>query len=264
MILRSPAAPSAWARTGTIRRRRRSTASRSTASGSTARRSPTGSSASSSRRPATSPSRRSRPTRRTIPARCRTCSRRARSSSRRRSMPVDLRDWSQWWTLQVRRQLAPALRAGQLDQRARRSSGRACRLSRRRSLCELGRQGTADRSRVGVRRARRARRRRVRLGRRVHAGGRQMANTWQGDVPVPEPAADGLRADLAGRRFPAERLRPLRHDRQCLGVDRRLVFAAGTRPMRRRPAASRENPRGGGEDGSYDPRQPQIRSRARC
>ena len=33
----------------------------------------------------------------------------------------------------------------------------------------VGRQGSADRSRMGVRRARRARRRRVRLGRRVHA-----------------------------------------------------------------------------------------------
>ena len=71
--------------------------------------------------------------------------------------------------LQVRRRLAQALWAALLDQRARRSSGRAHRLSRRRGLRGMGRQGAADRSRVGVRGARRARRRRVRLGRSVHA-----------------------------------------------------------------------------------------------
>ena len=38
-----------------------------------------------------------------------------------------------------------------------------------RRLREMGRQGTADRSRMGICRARRPRRRRVRLGRRVHA-----------------------------------------------------------------------------------------------
>ena len=38
------------------------------------------------------------PKRRTIPARCRTCSTPAHWCSRRRGTPVDLRDWSQWWT----------------------------------------------------------------------------------------------------------------------------------------------------------------------
>ena len=57
---------------------------------------------------------------------------------------------------QVRRRLAQALWAALLDQRARRSSGRAYRLSRRRGLRGMGRQGIADRSRVGVRGARRA------------------------------------------------------------------------------------------------------------
>ena len=42
-----------------------------------------------------------------------------------------------------------------------------------------------DRGRVGVRRARRARRRRVRLGRRADArAGSSMANTWQGRIPA--------------------------------------------------------------------------------
>ena len=56
----------------------------SPASGSIARRSPTASSASSSRRPATSPLPRLRRTRRTIPVPCRTCCGRARWSSARR------------------------------------------------------------------------------------------------------------------------------------------------------------------------------------
>ena len=51
----------------------------------------------SSRRPATRPSPRSRPIRRIIPARCRTCSTPARWFSRRRNAVANLRDWSQWW-----------------------------------------------------------------------------------------------------------------------------------------------------------------------
>ena len=71
--------------------------------------------------------------------------------------------------VQVRRQLAPAVRPAQLDQRARRPPGRARRVPGRRGLRQVGRQGAADRSRVGVRGARRAGWRRVRLGRRVRA-----------------------------------------------------------------------------------------------
>ena len=68
---------------------------------------------------------------------------------------VDLRDLSQWWSIQIRRQLAPALWAAQQYQRARRSSGGPRRLSGRRSLCQMGRQGIADRGRMGICRARR-------------------------------------------------------------------------------------------------------------
>ena len=67
--------------------------------------------------------------------------------------------------LHLRRHLAAALRQGQPHRRARRSPGGADRLSRCRGLRQMGRQGTADRSRVGIRRPRRARRRGVRLGR---------------------------------------------------------------------------------------------------
>ena len=67
--------------------------------------------------------------------------------------------------LQVRRQLEAALRTAQLDHRAQRSSGRSRRLQGRPGLREMGRQGPADRSRMGVCRARRSRQRRVCLGR---------------------------------------------------------------------------------------------------
>ena len=61
-------------------------------------------------------------------------------------------------------------------------------------------------------------------------GGRQMANTWQGEFPHENLAQRRLRAHHAGRRLPAERLRPLRHDRQRLGMDDRLVSRRGMRP----------------------------------
>ena len=78
--------------------------------------------------------------------------------------PVDLRDWSQWWTFKFGANWRGPYGPRQLHQRARRSSGRSCRLSRRRSLRQVGRQGIADRSGMGVCCARRARRRGVRLG----------------------------------------------------------------------------------------------------
>ena len=90
-------------------------------------------------------------------------------------------------------------------------------------------------------------------------GGEHMANTWQGEFPAPEPQRRRLRAHLAGDRVPAERLRRSRHDRQCLGMDDRLVFAASTRPTRRRRAASRRTRAAGREDASYDPCQPEIK-----
>ncbi len=78
------AAHSEWDRITIIRRRPRCITSPSPRSGWTGRRSPTGNFASSSRRPGTSVSRKFLQTRRTIQARCRTCSMPARSSSHRR------------------------------------------------------------------------------------------------------------------------------------------------------------------------------------
>ena len=57
-------------------------------------------------------------------------------------------------------------------------------------------------------------------------GGKHMANTWQGEFPASKIICDdGFDRTSPVTAFPAERLRPLRHDRQCLGMDGRLVFA---------------------------------------
>ena len=142
--------------------------------------------------------------------------------------PVDLRDFRELVGVPARRQLAPALWAREARSRTGRPSRSPCRLQRRRGLRRLGRQGAADRSGMGVRCARRARCRGVRVGRRVHARRAAMANTWQGEFPNENLKIGWLRADLAGRGFPAERIRNPRHDRQRLGMDPRLVSAPGT------------------------------------
>ena len=91
------------------------------------------------------------------------CPRRSSSASRRR--PVDLRNHYNWWDYVPGAQLAPPAGAGQLDKGPRPPPGGARRLRRRRGLCAVGRQGAADRGRMGVCRARRPGGRRVRLGR---------------------------------------------------------------------------------------------------
>ena len=49
--------------------------------------------------------------------------------------------------------------------------------------------------------------------------GRMMANTWQGDFPVQNDLLDGYERTSPVGKFPPERLRPGRHDRERLGVD---------------------------------------------
>ena len=84
--------------------------------------------------------------------------------------PVDLRDWSQWWRFTFganwRRPYGKGSHIGGLDDHPVVQIA----YQGRRGLRQMGRQGTADGSRMGVRRARRSRRRGVRLGRGVHAG----------------------------------------------------------------------------------------------
>ena len=90
-------------------------------------------------------------------------------------------------------------------------------------------------------------------------GGKYMANTWQGEFPWQNLLSDGYETHLAGRHLPAERLRSLRHDRQCLGMDHGLVFAKAYRRCDRRPAASRRTRAADPRTQSYDPCQPKIK-----
>ena len=169
--------------------------------------------------------RKSSPIRRIIPARCRTCCTPARWCSRRRTTRSTCATGAQWWQFMKgadwRHPYGPKSNINGLDNHPvvhvayRRCAG----------LREMGRQGAADRGRMGIRRARRARRRRVRLGRRVHARRQAHGQHLAGRLSASESERGRLRAHLAGDRVPAERLRPARHDRQRLGVDRRLVFA---------------------------------------
>ena len=54
-------------------------------------------------------------------------------------------------------------------------------------------------------------------------GGVHFANTWQGEFPYQKSRHRRVRGHIPGRRISVERLWPLRHGRQCLGVDGRLV-----------------------------------------
>jgi formylglycine-generating enzyme required for sulfatase activity len=58
-------------------------------------------------------------------------------------------------------------------------------------------------------------------GRELTPGGKHMANTWR--VPLAKPERGWVRGHVAGRLVSAERLRTLRHDRQRVGVDDRLL-----------------------------------------
>ena len=107
------------------------------------------------------------------------------------------------------------------------------------AYAQLGRQGAADRGGVGVRRARRPRRRRVRLGRRARARRQADGQQLAGRFPHREPAPRRLRGHVAGRGVPPQRLGPLRHDRQRLGVD----DATGTRPSTSRKRQESRNAR---------------------
>ena len=70
--------------------------------------------------------------------------------------------------------------------------------------------------------------------------GERLANYWHGDFPWRAEPGYGTTAPVGS--FPPNGLGLLRHGRQRVGVDGRLVHGAA--PSRRRPAASRD-PRGG-------------------
>ena len=57
-----------------------------------------------------------------------------------------------------------------------------------------------------------------------------MANTWQGHFPARESRRGRLRGHFAGRCVSAQRLRPVRHGRQCLGMDVEPVWRRAGQP----------------------------------
>jgi hypothetical protein len=121
-----------------------------------------------------------------------------------------------------------------------------------------GPEGTADRSGMRVCRARRHRRRRIRLGRRVHAWRQAHGQHLAGQVSARKREGRRLGAHLACRIVPRQRIRSLRHDRQHLGVDSGLlVLASPGRSLK--ACCAPHNPRGGPKEESFDPCQPQIR-----
>ena len=97
---------------------------------------------------------------------------------------VDLSDWSQWWKFTFganwRRPYGKGSHIGGLDdhpvvQVAYKDAE---------AYAKVGRQGTADRGRVGIRRTRRPRRRGVRLGRGIHAGRQAHGQHLAGQLPA--------------------------------------------------------------------------------
>ena len=165
----------------------------------------------------------------------------ARWCSRRRQRPVDLRHCGEWWSFMQGRELAPPLWPEEQHQRARQPSGRARDVRATRwpmrdgpaRTCRPRPSGSSPRaagstapSTPGA------------------TSSRPAAGTWptpgRANFPRQNLNAGRLRAHLAGDCISAERLRRPRHDRQCLGVDDRLVCAEARQPTRRRRAASRK------------------------
>ena len=60
-------------------------------------------------------------------------------------------------------------------------------------------------------------------GDELNPDGSWMANTWQGEFPVQNTLDDGYERTSPVGGIPGQRLRPVRHDRQRLGVDLGLV-----------------------------------------
>ena len=86
--------------------------------------------------------------------------------------------------------------------------------------------------------------------------GKAMANTWQGEFPWQNLKLDGYERTSPVGSFPLERLRPLRHHGERLGVDVATGTSRGTPTRSRARAASRSNPRVTSPDESYNPGQP--------
>ena len=137
--------------------------------------------------------------------------------------PVDLGDWSQWWRFKFgadwRRPYGPRSSISGMDDHpvvhvAYRDAEAYARWAGKElpteAEWEFAARGRLDDAEYA-------------WGDEFTPGGKQMANTWQGAFPHQNSGGGPLRAHLPRRGVPAERLRNLRHDRQCVGVDDGLL-----------------------------------------
>ena len=72
--------------------------------------------------------------------------------------------------------------------------------------------------------------------------GRANGQHLAGPIPLGEPQARWIRGHLSGRRLSRKRLWALRHDRQCLGVDRERLHRACAAKSPKNPVACRARP----------------------
>ena len=125
-----------------------------------------------------------------------------------------------------------------------------------RGLCALGRQGAADRSGVGVRRARRTERRGVRWGDEFTPGGVHLANTWQGEFPY-----QNLRRRTGSRAHrPSVRFRRTAMASSTWPAMSGSGRSTGIRATRTSSGAAARStiPRGGALENSFDPCLPDV------
>ena len=177
------AAHSAWDRTSTIRKKRRSIASRSTVSGWTAHRSPIGSSGSSCAATGHVTVAELVPDPKDYPGMLPHMIYAGSLTFAPPNHPVSLRDFSQWWTFTQRGGLAASVWSEEQHQRSRPPSRRARGLQRCACLCALGGKDLPTEAewefaaRGGLDGAEFA------WGDEFVPGGCHMANTWQGEFP---------------------------------------------------------------------------------